>query len=444
MSVKTTDKLIARVNEALAKSASKSAASASQTGNPKGDPVNDVKDPTNKGTVAIPTHPDGDNANKTQTPPNGVNENGKKDVLTNQPGQVGSGGTGEVPGGYDAQSGDAKDRAATSPTVDINKIAANVSKIVTDLKNLNLFPKAAAKEAATAHTGNPKGDKVEDVKDPTVADKSAKPKDDQPIEGVPSDQGANKDKAAAEQFPEAGTEEFYHKLATTYRAICEIEGGAQAVEALIEKTAGVDAARKMMDDVTLGYAGLVKMAEALAEQQMVEEQQMAEYQSAFQELTKNASEADKAVMIKFAQEVFPAIERLETDIEKAAAMAGVQDQAALEDAGGFADAPVEGAPEAAIPGGAEGEPLPIEQIAELLAAMVQAGKLDEATAEQLLTQLVETEGGAPEEAALGDEDLAAAGEDPALAAAAEGGAPAPEEAMLPPEKAAAALLESVK
>jgi len=444
--------LLARVREQL----TKQAASGAQTGNPKGD-MPPEKDPDNQGTAAVPSDPDGDNASKTKLPISHQNEDGTADVLTNLPGQVGSGGSNDVPGSSDTLDGNAKERAATSPTVDLDKIASKIVKAAEAVRTL-LGKPATAKAANSSTTGN-----VPKEKDPTEEVPPKTKKDD--VEGVPNSDNENKDKKAADALPAVGTPEFFAKLASSQeavRAICEIEGGAKLVEDLLVKKAGEDRAQALLDDVFIGYAGLVSAAAKQASEdqdQEAFEQEKAAYaynlEEQFHALTENASDEEKVAMTKLAETLFPAIDNLQTEVEKYAMAMGAQDQAAMEDIGALE----EGAPpEAALPGGEEGQPLPLEQIAQLLAMMVESGEIDQQTAEGILTQLagdagggdLEGEvpidpaaleglegGGAPEGEELPPEALAALAESGAL----EGELP-PE--MTEPEKAAAALIASVK
>jgi hypothetical protein len=448
------EKLASRVREQLAKQA----ASGDQTGNPKGNMPTE-KDPSCTGTVSIPSDPDGDSAKKKNLPENPVNEDGTSDVLTNLPGQVGSGGFGQIPGSDATINGDAKDRAATSSTVSLDKIAGiseRAKKAAANVLNILKQQTAPEKAANSSTEGN-----VPKEKDPA---ETAVPAEKKPvIEGVPNSDNENKDKKAADALPASGSPEFFAKLASSMeaiRAICEIEGGMKMVEDLVTKAAGIDTARALLDDITIGYAGAVKAAAEQYQSDMAKAAAIEEIESTFEQLTAGATETEKAAMIKLADTLIPAIDRLPTDVEKAAMMMGAQDQAAMADAGALGDPAAEGAavpeeaplpPEEGLPGGAEGEALPIEQIAQLLAAMVEAGELQQEEAEGLLTELAGAVGGGAADPAA-DPAAAEAVADPAAAgaippevvaeAAAEGESPAAE--MTEPEKAAAALIASVK
>lgn len=456
------EKLSARVNAQL----KKQAAGGDQTGNPKGNMPTE-KDPNCTGTVSIPSDPDGDSAKKKNLPENPVNEDGTADVVTNLPGQVGSGGFGQISGSTDTVDGDAKDRAATSPTVSLDKIAGiterakKAATAVFDILKSQKAPAApAAKEANSSTDGN-----VPKEKDP---DETAPPKEKKPvIEGVPNSDNENKDKSAADALPATGSPEFFAKLASgmdAVRAICEIEGGMKAIEDLVVKAAGVDRARALLDDITITYAGAVKAAAEQCQEDVAKEAAAMEVEAAFTELTADATEEEKAAMVRLADTLIPAVDRLETDVEKAAMMMGAQDQASMDDAGALGAPAPEGAapeeapmpPEEGLPGGAEGESLPIEQIAQLLAAMVEAGEIQQPEAEQLLTELAGAAGGEGDPAAAGGDPAAAAGEPPMDPAAGgelpvdpAAGAEAPIEEAMPeevtaPEKAAAALIAAVK
>jgi hypothetical protein len=345
-----------------------------QNGNPKGDNVTDVDDPSNKGVVSVPSHPDGDDPKKTQLPPNGTNEDGQKDNLTNRPGQVGSGGACQVPGGSSPIDGNAKDEAATSPTVALDKIAAKVAKTVKALK-------AITKSSSNKESGS---------------------------EGAsaPSASSAPEKKAGDTPLLDPSSPEFFDKLAHSVRAIVEVEGGAELVEQLMRKHAGVEAARALVGDIVTGYNEAVKQAASEIQKEQAAELQKQQMVEAFSELTKNASEEDKNQIIKLAEVVVEGAARIEDPILKQAFANGAADAAAMEDAG-------------ALPG-AEGD-LSIEQIVQLIESMVQSGELDPQTAEALLQALLaeETGGAVPGgEGAVPSEEEAAA-----LAAAEAGGVP---------------------
>jgi len=380
--------------------------------------VSDITDPTNKGTVAVPTHPDGDNDKKKGLPPQGMNEDGQKESLTNMPGQVGSGGTGEVPGNDSTISGNAKDEAFTSPTTDLGKIAGltdRAVKLSAALMATGLVPAkaaagmpspalgapaaapaaSAATPAAPAATpaapapvvpkaanSAPSGDPVSDVTDPTKKP-AAKPSHEPHIGGVPAEQKPNKDKSA-NILPEEASPEFFSKLANVVRAITEIEGGAKAIEDLLTKQAGADKAREFLNDINVGYATFQKAAAEAAAVQQAHEAYLGAVQHQFTEMMKGASEEQKSAMTKLADAIFPVLDTLQDPWEKAALMQGVQDQGAMEDAGAFGNGPE--AAQATLPGGGEG-PLPIEQIAQLLGSMVDAGELSADDAQGVLQDI---------------------------------------------------------
>lgn len=201
----------------------------------------------------------------------------------------------------------------------------------------------------------------------------------------------------------------------------------------------------------LAYAGNVKAAadHALRVQAQANEAQgILNYVS---ELTKNASAEDKADMEKFASAVWEPISKITDPIKRAAAMQGAMDGAAMLDGG-------EGGAPGTIPGGEAG-PATIEQVAQLLDAMVSAQEVDPQAAAQALKLLADgmqgggapadagAAAGAPADAAAAAPD-AGAGAPPPEAGGAEGAAAMPPEAGaedgLPPEmKAASALAKTV-
>lgn len=387
-----------------------------------------------------------------------TNEDGRKDVLTNAPGQVGSGGAGDsavAPGS--TINGDQKDEAATSPTDNLSKIAKSAATQVESLRALGLLPgapKAASEKgiapakAADAQSGQ--GDPVTDVKDLTESGKPKVPAAPATT-GLPAAEPKNTDKKATEIFP-VNTPEAIQKLASAAQAIFQVEGGMKLAEDLLRKSAGVEQAKTLLDDLTLAYAGAAKYASEIHEDLQAKEAAIAEAHGLYQELTKGASAKDLDTMTKIANAIFPAVDALQHPLEKMAMMQGAEDAATMEDAGAMSDDPaVAGAAE--LPG-AEGAPS-MQQVAQLIASMVQTKEISEDKAVQVLEILTQPEAGAE-----GGDPAAGGAPAPEGALPPEAGAGAPPEGAMPPEgalppeeapapeteemKAATALLSSIK
>ena len=300
------------------------------------------------------------------------------------------------------------------------------------------------------------------MKDPTEAAKAPKPAVT-PTTGLPAAKPENTDKKADAEIWPTNTPEAIQKLASAAKAILEVEGGMKLAEDLLTKQAGQEAAKRLLDDLTIGYGETVKLAHEIAQEEYVKQAAIQEAEAQYALLTKNATQADLDRMAKTASAIFPFVDKLEHPLEKLAAMQGAEDAAAMEDAGAFGEGPE--AEAAALPG-AEGA-LSLEQLAQILAGMVQSGQVPQKVAEDLLNAIAAggdpaaagapvdpAAGGAPVDPAMAAAEgapvdpAAAAGIPPevaaAEAAAAEG---APVEAPLPETeeaKAASALLATIK
>jgi hypothetical protein len=396
----TTEDLVNRVAAMQRKAAAKRA-------NASTDPVTDVQDPTEKQAPAMPSDPHGNDPKKLQLPASKpTNENGVQDVATNKfPGALGSGATGEVPGNPAVINGDAKDDAVTSPTSKLSSIAEKTTEVVSRLSSLGLIGNKQAAAAVAA----------------------------------PASQVAATEKPAAdaEVYPQASPE-LLMKLASS---ILQTEEGVRLAEAVLTKQAGVDAARELIDDAVISYAGIMKYASELQQAEAVKQAAVAQQQAALYELVKDASAEDLEGMDKIANFLIPALESTTDPIAKMAMMAGAEDATAMMDSGAAAEDP-EVAAGATLPG-ADG-PLELEQLAELVAMLVQSGKLPPEQAEAIMAALAADPTG---EAGAGLE--AEAPVDPATAGAESGAegeeaeAPAEEEVMPDALKEAAALIKQI-
>lgn len=360
--------------------------------------VNSVADPTNKGTVGIPSDPEA--TNKKQNIPANMDNTSSNEGTKLEDKQLHPVSTGkDVPATQDGN----KKEDVSSPTDPLSKIASRAKAIAEKLKN-----KAASD---TTPKNVPEKDKDEKT--------APKPKTDA-VEGVPSsetnsDAGKTKPPFGTEKQKEASndavasdlTPDVLAKLAHT---ILSTEGGLAAVEPVLMKAAGVEAARQMMKEAADSYASFLNSQAAYEEQikqasyeEFMKQAAVNAQVEQFDEFMKSASEKDKEFIVKYASVHSKALEGIEEDILKQAYMQGTADAAAMEDAGGEALPEAEGAPS-------------IEQIAELLQAMVEAGELDEQTAVAVLQELASAQGG---DAAEGDPAAAAGAEVPAAAAPTE-------------------------
>lgn len=318
--------------------------------------TNAVADPTNKGTASIPKDSDVTPAklNLPANKANDVSNEGKK--LEDK--QLNPAGTGtDVPTTTD---GNAKEKS-------LDKIANRVSNIVKKIHDGN---KAAATVVITPPA--PEAGKTEDVV-------------------------AAADKLASDISPDV-----LMKLAATIMAT---EGGLEAVEPVLMKAAGIEAARQIMEQATVSYEHFVRSQQEYEQNVKAASVVAQKEKDAFAEFYKSASAEERKDIEKFASVHSTALDALDNDMLKQAYMQGAGDAAAMEDAGGQE-----------LPG-AEGE-ASLEQIAQLLEAMVASGEIDEATAMQVLQELAGGAGGGAEGA-----PPAEGGGDPAAAAA----APMPEE-----------------
>ena len=204
-------------------------------------------------------------------------------------------------------------------------------------------------------------------------------------------------KEASEQVAEGSvveTEKSAEQVASdfdlepdAYRKIAHLvlgyEEGRDMLDSLADKELGKQAAEQ-----------LIAEAEHLGaqEQQAYDEQQ--KQAAHIQELASTATEEDQKIMSKMAAVHQKATNALTYDFEKQAYDAGA------EAAAGAADEE-----DGMIPGN-EGEDVSIEEIAEIVMAMVESGELDPQLAEAILAELA---GAAPggEEAAMGGGEEAA-------------------------------------
>lgn len=411
--------------QAFQKAATEKAASSHAKGT-------DVADPTNKGSASIPTDAEATNA-KSNLPEN--KENNTSSEGTNledkntHPTSTGK----NVPKTQDGN----KKEDVSSPTDPLSKIAARVSKIANSLKTAGAV-KVPEKDEAEKPVKKPKVDSVEGAPD-SQENKAVTTKE--------TAKGAKDAEAlAADISPDA-----LLKLAST---IIATEGGLEAIEPILLKAAGQEAARQIMEAAAENHSQFVQRAaeyDLLAKQAAQHE---AYIHYSMNEILKSASANDQDMIVKYAHTHDQGLSQYTHPWLKQAYMQGAEDAAAMEDsaaamggdpaaaaAAGGDPAAMGGDPEGALPG-AEG-PASIEQIAQILQMMVESGEIDEATAVGILEELAGggaggAEGGDP--AAAGQEAEAAAmagGADPAAAEAAEAAA------MADPAKQANAICAEI-
>jgi hypothetical protein len=300
-----------------------------------------IKDPADKGSKAIPDHPEGDSKAKTKLP-SGEPTNSESLNKAQIPGDdLKVSGTGkDVPG---TTSGDAKDSKATSPTAPIDKIASIMGRIK-DMRTPKTEPAKEPVKSAAAP-----------VKDETVQQMQITP-------------------------------EFHFKLASE---ILATEEGVQFAERILQKAAGVEAAKEL---IRAAGEQQYMMAKAAYEQEQYEAavaEELAQREAVVAELTKNASAEDLKEIQKIASVHNKVASALVNDFEKQAYQAGAMDAAAMEDAVGEGEE---------VPAEAEGPG--IEEMLAILEEAVQSGEIDEETAMAVAEQLMAEAGGEGGEAGM--------------------------------------------
>lgn len=339
-----------------------------------------VKDPADKGTVGIPKDPEKTPAkeNMPASDDNTVsNEGSKLEDKQLHPAATGK----NVPS---ASNGNAKENVNSS-TDPLSKIAKRVASVTSKLKQAGMLD---VKDEDECDTKKPKMDKIEG--EPESAENTDKGKKTKPpfgdVKGKDEKADKTEKEATNESLASDISPEALMKLAST---IIATEGGLEAVEPVLMKAAGVEAARQIMGQAVESYAGFVQEQAALEEYMKQASEIQNQEDVAFEHFFKSASEQDQEQIVKFAHIHGTALSNIEDDMLKQAYMQGAADAAAMEDAGGE------------LPD-AEG-PATIEQIAQLLEAMVASGEIDEETAMGILQELA---AGAQDAGDAGDEGAA--------------------------------------
>lgn len=338
-----------------------------------------VKDPADKGTVGIPTDPENTPAKENMPADQdnmGSNEGTKLEDKQLHPVSTGK----NVPS---ASNGNAKENVNSS-TDSLSKIAKRVASVTNKLKSAGMLN---VKDEDECDAKKPKMDKIEG--EPESAENTDKGNKTKPPFGSVKGKDEKSDKtekeAANDSVASDLSPEALMKLAST---IIATEGGLEAVEPVLMKAAGVEAARQIMVQAVDSYTNFIGQQAAYEEYVKQASAEQNQEDAAFEEFFKSASEQDQQQIVKFAQVHGEALNNIEDDMLKQAYMQGAADAAAMEDAGG--DLP-----------GAEG-PASIEQIAQLLEAMVASGEIDEETAMGILQELASADAGAADEAEAGE------------------------------------------
>lgn len=280
-----------------------------------------IKDPNEQGTVAPKAHHDGNDRAKLGLPTNKSNF-GTPDKGHNIMGETAPNGVGE--GSYITPiDGDAKDKAATTPTAPLSKIATMLRESVEALKAAQVAPATPATEAA------PVKEAAHEFE-------------------LPADLTQNED--------------IMSKLASIGAMMIGTEDGCNAVAEVLERRCGEEEAAAL---ITAAREQAIKMASA----QHVEEAApvAAPAEDAFAKKAAAAQQAHEAWFNFF-----------QTEFEKQAYAQGAVDgeQAAQAMEGGAA-------PE--IPGSAEAG-MSDEDVMQVIQAMVQSGEISPEEAEALLAQ----------------------------------------------------------
>jgi hypothetical protein len=186
------------------------------------------------------------------------------------------------------------------------------------------------------------------------------------------EQSEQSEKSAEEVASDFDLEpDAYRKIA---HLVLGYEEGREMLDSLADKELGKQAAEQLITE-----------AEHLGRHEMAQAQAQAEHQGQIQKLASTATEDDVKSMQKMANIHAAEIAKLEFDFEKHAYDAGAEAAAAAADEG-----------DGMIPGN-EGEDISIEEIAEIVMAMVESGELDPQLAEAILAELA---GGGGEEAMM--------------------------------------------
>lgn len=362
------------------------------------DAATEIKDPTDKGTPSITSHPDGNNRSALNLPTN-LNNMSEPDKMHNICDVTKPNGVGQ--GEYiKPENGNAKDEAFTSPTVALDKIAAKLQEGLKDLQ------KSAFDQTPVAP-----------VETPSPAPAPA---------AEPAAEALNKvaSPEAPFQMPSnLNDPSLLEKLASCTAIMMGTTEGQAAVAEALERHAGMEEAAALITDVQESM-----FKEAMAAQMY--EQQRARQHAYEQEMAKQASVQPTAAQMGHAALLnslqFPFEKQAyEQGVADAEAMAGSMEgdgPATIPGAEGVSDEDVLAAIQELVATGqidqADAEALlaqasqdgevTLQEIVELITAAVQSGEITPEDADAIAQQLLEAEGAVAEPAAQGGADPAAA------------------------------------
>jgi hypothetical protein len=205
--------------------------------------------------------------------------------------------------------------------------------------------------------------------------------------------------------------EFHFKLAS---AILETEEGIKMAESLLMRHKGQMEAQELIKNAMVAHHEFVKAAAAEQQQQAYEEavkSAMAEEQAvklaAIQEIAKNTSPEEQALIVKVASAHDAATSTLQDEAEKHAYAAGASDAEGMMQS-------EEGGQEM---GESEG-PASLEELLQVLSMLVESGEIDEQTAQQVAQQLMASEGAHEAGESGGEESMEKEGANAAKSASA--------------------------
>jgi len=359
---------------------------------------------------------DGDDASKMVVPEAAVSTtNTDGSAENNIPGMASGEASGKAPGKTESttvtadKSKQKQDEAVSDPVT--AKVATEGLSLAERIKERLMGSKEAGYKATGDKDSDNDGKKDDsaalkgdqdklptDLKEKIIAKKEASEEaSEEATEEATEEVSEETEKSAEEVASDFDMEpDAYKKIA---HLVLGYEEGRDMLNTLADKELGKQAAEQ-----------LIAEAEHLGEQELEQEKQASEKQAYIEKLAAEASESDVAVMKKMAAVHTKAISEYEYDFEKEAYDMGAEQAAAAADE-----------EDGMIPGNA-GEEVSIEEIAQIVTAMVQSGELDPQLAEAILAELTGGAGGAGggEEAMMEDpamaEEMKAASEEIAKSA----------------------------
>ena len=293
-----------------------------------------IKDPNEQGTVAPPAHHDGNDRAKLQLPANKSNF-GEADKGHNLMGETSPNGVGQ--GHYVTPvNGDAKDKAATTPTAPLDKIANMLRESVVALQ--------AAAEPVAEPVAEPSAEPAAE----TAAEPAAPVKEAAHEFDLPSDLTQNED--------------IMRKLASIGAMMVGCEEGAQAVAEVLERRCGEEEAASL---ITAAREQAIKMASAMEDEGSRKEPSHDSEAEIFAKRASVCANSHNAWLNYF-----------QTAIEKQAYTQGAIDGEQAAQAMEAGNAPV-------IPGTEEAG-MSDEDVLQVIQGMIQSGEITTEEAEALL------------------------------------------------------------